>query len=295
MYSYYRFRILNIMLKILLSFHLRCNNTIKGDKVFVTGSTQELGRWNLNDAKELITNSEDYPIWSSDDLIFEIKSGEMMKFEYKYFIRNKNNVKWENFNGNRIFSYEVPSQSESIWSYKLELNGENFNDRKTKPEIVPVKMHFAESQSMTVIHQEIKNHEIKQELSYPHRGETGQENNTLDYYLSSLQSSIEEIKNDKYKIKKNLNDLFDSLRDKKTLDKEFLILIFLHFFNTGQIKNNDTISSIFEHNHHHDSALAKSIYTYLLFNKTDENSLVINSILSYLPTKQDYRVIEKNS
>jgi hypothetical protein len=75
------------MLSILLSFHLKCNDTFEGDRLFVTGSTKELGMWDLKQAKELKTNSHDYPIWSSNDLIFEIKNGENMKFEYKYFIR----------------------------------------------------------------------------------------------------------------------------------------------------------------------------------------------------------------
>jgi hypothetical protein len=185
-----------------------------------------------------------------------------------------------------------------VWSYKLELNGEVFNDWKTKSEVVPIKMHFTESQFMRVIQGETNNYNLKQESIDSHREETGQQqnnNNSLDFYLSSLQSSIEEIKNDKYKIKTRLNDLFNSLRGKLALEKEFLILIFIHFYNTGQLKNPETISNFYDHNDHHDSTLARSVYTYLLSNRTEQNSIIINSILSYIPTTNDYRVIEKNS
>ena len=89
------------MSNLCLQFQVECKETQLGEEVYIVGNANELGNWNAQNSKKLSTSSNKFPLWESNPISFSSKS----KLEYKYIIKNKsNNVKWENFDGNRIIN-----------------------------------------------------------------------------------------------------------------------------------------------------------------------------------------------
>ena len=81
-----------------LKFQVECKQTRPGEEVYIIGNSSELGNWKVNHSIKLKTNSNLFPIWESNPISINSKS----QLEYKYIIKDSsNNVKWENFKGNR--------------------------------------------------------------------------------------------------------------------------------------------------------------------------------------------------
>ena len=81
-----------------IQFQIECKQTKPGDSVYVVGSSKELGNWKSEKSQKLTTDKDRFPIWESNPISFNSKS----QLEYKYIIKNNsNNVKWEDFSGNR--------------------------------------------------------------------------------------------------------------------------------------------------------------------------------------------------
>ena len=84
-----------------LKFQVECKETKLGEEVYIVGNSNELGNWNVNNSKKLSTDSNLFPLWESNPISFKSKS----QLEYKYIIKSSsNNVKWENFDGNRLLN-----------------------------------------------------------------------------------------------------------------------------------------------------------------------------------------------
>ncbi len=82
-------------------FQIECKQTKPGEEVYIVGNSNELGNWNVNNSKKLSTNSNLFPQWESNPISFNSQS----QLEYKYIIKSSsNNVKWENFDGNRLLN-----------------------------------------------------------------------------------------------------------------------------------------------------------------------------------------------
>jgi glucoamylase len=89
------------MSNINLKFKIKCDETKFGEELYITGNTKELGNWNSNNSKKLMSDSKKFPIWESNQISFNSNSN----LEYKYIIKSSNNVKWENFSGNRELNF----------------------------------------------------------------------------------------------------------------------------------------------------------------------------------------------
>ena len=107
-----------------LQFQLECKETQLGEEIYIVGNSNELGNWNVNHSKKLSTDSKRFPLWESNPINFQSKS----KLEYKYIIKGSNNVKWENFDGNR--SINISSLENSLYV----VNDGKFSS-KTNPKI----------------------------------------------------------------------------------------------------------------------------------------------------------------
>ena len=105
-----------------LKFEIECDETQLGEELFITGNTKELGNWNVNSSQKLITDSTKFPLWESKEINFKKRS----PLEYKYIIKNSNNVKWENFNENRILNLQSLKENNYI------INDGKFNDKSNQ-------------------------------------------------------------------------------------------------------------------------------------------------------------------
>ncbi len=312
-----------------LKFKVLCRDTVEGDSVYMTGNLPQLGDWSTDKGVKLFTSPTEFPIWASQDVTLEVDLNDILSslrkpkldqdsvtiFEYKYYIKNENSkrpIQWEKFKGNRLFtkgvilenlnSIESEIDFENFdWTQKFIINGEIFNDNIIGPKISVESLDSIKEdhnqQQESIINISNKDSEIQPEV-YTNSSEIKCKNEveespmTLDDYLSDISKALEEIKSNKFSLHDKINSLLESLKDTKRIDKELLVIILIHFYKSGQLKLPEDFSS-YEHKHHHDSILARSIYTYLLQNITDENSILIRSVLSYLPTCLDYRVMEQ--
>lgn len=308
--------------KLSIIFSVKCNDTAYGESVYLLGNTKELGEWDVKRAHKLFTNERKFPEWESKEISF----AHLPKFfEYKYLIKtNSGKIKWENFHNNRVFISDDISCPGEITEC-IFVNGEIFNEivyRRSREKlkrnsisdsfVIPAnnRGNIAQPPPQS---QESHHNNIRLAVhSYSscdsvtsQRNGAGQKNiieNSIprnknifdiDKYLEDLSRCIEEIKKETHsKLKDHLKHLMESFRHKVNIDKELIVLIFIHFYRTGQIKLPDNFSTYYEYKHHHDPSLARSLYTYLLSNVNDENSLLIHSILPYIPTCLDYEADE---
>lgn len=90
---------------IAVTFEVRCDHTVEGEKVMIVGDRYELGKWNPLAGVLMETTEETWPVWSAT---VHLPAGRVC--EYKYAIGTKGqwldqyNVKeWEGHMGNRGF------------------------------------------------------------------------------------------------------------------------------------------------------------------------------------------------
>ena len=88
---------------IAIKFRVYCTQTKPGETVKVTGSGPELGNWDPKNALSLYTNEDEFPIWRAGIFIDRERQPDINKMHYKYIIdsKEKDEVYWENFSGDR--------------------------------------------------------------------------------------------------------------------------------------------------------------------------------------------------
>ena len=195
--------------KILLIFEQNCNDTDMGDSLFVTGNRNELGDWKENNDNKLETNQEIFPLWKSKPI--SIPYQDKLSFEYKYFIKKKNNeYKWEDFNGNR----KIEIHELKCCTYIIK--DEKFNDNSEKAEI-KIQMNEDEKENLS------SNNEDKQS------NDNEKKNNNLNNNQKKKKKEIanksdkrkEDKKDNKAKEKKLISDkIIDAKKKTNEYEKE---------------------------------------------------------------------------
>ena len=284
------------MSNINLKFKIKCDETKFGEELYITGNTKELGNWNSNNSKKLMSDSKKFPIWESNQISFNSNSN----LEYKYIIKSSNNVKWENFSGNRELNF---SKLENNNFYLI--NDGKFNE-KTEPKI-------------NKINEEEKNVK-KEENNKKHKNNNNNFqyiNTNADEYVKNRRDEIKkqeinvEYKEDlniiDEKIKEFINLLITKNEEKKTWREKLslvcdlvndnnennqiisLIAAYLYFINSGQIKCNED-GTHFRPNHssQHAFNIFKKLYKQIFSNSEEMNensfSIIAHSILRNLPS-----------
>ena len=284
------------MSNINLKFKIKCDETKFGEELYITGNTKELGNWNSNNSKKLMSDSKKFPIWESNQISFTSNSN----LEYKYIIKSSNNVKWENFNGNRELNF---SKLENNNFYLI--NDGKFNE-KTEPKI-------------NKINEEGKN-EKKEENNKKHKNNNNNFqyiNTNADEYVKNRRDEIkkqevnveykEDLNSIDEKIKEFINLLITKNEEKKTWREKLslvcdlvndnnennqiisLIAAYLYFINSGQIKCNED-GTHFRPNHssQHAFNIFKKLYKQIFSNSEEMNensfSIIAHSILRNLPS-----------
>lgn len=95
--------------KTIVEFSVYTDKTTWGDKVYVTGNIEELGKWDLNKAIEL--KAIDWPTWKTN---LKITSGTY--FKYKYLIKNHNGSFYE-YGNNRQKVVDINVEKQKISDY----------------------------------------------------------------------------------------------------------------------------------------------------------------------------------
>ena len=284
------------MSNINLKFKIKCDETKFGEELYITGNTKELGNWNSNNSKKLMSDSKKFPIWESNQISFNSNSN----LEYKYIIKSSNNVKWENFSGNRELNF---SKLENNNFYLI--NDGKFNE-KTEPKI-------------NKINEEGKN-EKKEENNKKHKNNNNNFqyiNTNADEYVKNRRDEIkkqevnveykEDLNSIDEKIKEFINLLITKNEEKKTWREKLslvcdlvndnnennqiisLIAAYLYFINSGQIKCNED-GTHFRPNHssQHAFNIFKKLYKQIFSNSEEMNensfSIIAHSILRNLPS-----------
>jgi len=86
-------------------FQVRCSDTKPGEGVFLVGSHDSIGAWDLEKALALTTSADTFPTWSSQ----AVKVSKGKALQYKFLIRRENNSgspRWEAFSGNHSVTAE---------------------------------------------------------------------------------------------------------------------------------------------------------------------------------------------
>ena len=284
------------MSNINLKFKIKCDETKFGEELYITGNTKELGNWNSNNSKKLMSDSKKFPIWESNQISFNSNSN----LEYKYIIKSSNNVKWENFSGNRELNF---SKLENNNFYLI--NDGKFNE-KTEPKI-------------NKINEEEKNVK-KEENNKKHKNNNNNFqyiNTNADEYVKNRRDEIkkqevnveykEDLNSIDEKIKEFINLLITKNEEKKTWREKLslvcdlvndnnennqiisLIAAYLYFINSGQIKCNED-GTHFRPNHssQHAFNIFKKLYKQIFSNSEEMNensfSIIAHSILRNLPS-----------
>ena len=284
------------MSNINLKFKIKCDETKFGEELYITGNTKELGNWNSNNSKKLMSDSKKFPIWESNQISFNSNSN----LEYKYIIKSSNNVKWENFSGNRELNF---SKLENNNFYLI--NDGKFNE-KTEPKI-------------NKINEEEKNIK-KEENNKKHKNNNNNFqyiNTNADEYVKNKRDEIkkqevnveykEDLNSIDEKIKEFINLLITKNEEKKTWREKLslvcdlvndnnennqiisLIAAYLYFINSGQIKCNED-GTHFRPNHssQHAFNIFKKLYKQIFSNSEEMNensfSIIAHSILRNLPS-----------
>jgi len=71
-----------------VKFHVECNMTKPGERVFVVGSLPELGAWDPAGALACNTSEETFPIWSSAEQILSLQGQDEVMIEYKVLLQS---------------------------------------------------------------------------------------------------------------------------------------------------------------------------------------------------------------
>jgi hypothetical protein len=288
---------------IYLKFKLFCNETKNGDTVNLVGNIKEFGNWDMKNSIELKTTYCDYPIWESKEIPVETsEEKDTIEFEYKYLIKSiENRIIWEKYKGNRHLEIDIHNANkESVFI----VNGEYFNDiEKNSFIVIQTKEQLSEEHLKTLeteenmensVNDSVEDNESEKKNSNKSLSPTicvGKEFN-IDKYLDELTIMIHDLKEDTNSAKEKLTHLFNSFKNKKDFDKELLVLIFIHFLKTGQFKYLDGLPEFSEHHYHFDPILARALCTYLATNMNEENSLLVRSLLRYIPSCADTKPFE---
>ena len=308
-----------------LKFQLNCKYTIFGENVHLVGNSDQLGNWNTNKSIKLNTDSNIFPLWESNSILFNSKSN----LEYKYIIKNQNNnIKWESFSGNRELNLSKFEEGE-----EYIINDGEFNS-KINPKISKIKSKFKEKKSDEKKH---KNKTKDKKSFKENKNEKNNDNNNnnnnqykntnIDEYVKQRREEIKniEIKNN-YNIKaiesniseeiKNFvsiliqkNSEENTWREKLSFTCELiniydsndqiisLIATYLYFVNSGQIKcSEDGTHYRPNHSAKHAFNIFKKLYKKIFFNseKIDHNSfsIIARSILRNLPSFDEQFMVQ---
>lgn len=77
-------------------FECHCADTRLKESVYLVGSSEELGSWQIDRGTALITSAKEFPLWRSCVFTFDsVKPGD--EVEFKFFI-GPQTVNWERVN-----------------------------------------------------------------------------------------------------------------------------------------------------------------------------------------------------
>ena len=297
-----------------LKFQVECKETKLGEEVYIVGNSNELGNWNVNNSKKLSTDSKLFPLWESNPISFQSKS----QLEYKYIIKSSsNNVKWENFDGNRLLNLSTLNNNTTYlindgkYSDKSRQKINKSNEvhvNKTKTKEKNQKMIKKKSSNIRNINNNKNNYQYvntnADEYVKSRRDEIKYVNiNQLNNYkanTNNVKSDIEQFvnllvqKNDEKKTWREKLAIICELINNNYNNEQIISLIaaYLYFVNSGQIKCSED-GTHFRPNHssQHAFNIFKQLYKQIFNNSEliNENpfSVVARSILRNLPSFND--------
>ncbi|KAH7832501.1 4-alpha-glucanotransferase [Monocercomonoides exilis] len=140
------------MSKVIACFCIRYDNTRWGDNVYICGSLKELGEWNPSKAIQMVCHDSYWQAFIALDM--------NTKFEYKYFFKSGDYIRWEERSHFRSFDV---TPGEIVEVRDLWHNKANFTEdvasssliqdvcmRRNKPEKLP-KVERPEEEKVSVV------------------------------------------------------------------------------------------------------------------------------------------------
>ena len=304
------------MSNLCLQFQVECKETQLGEEVYIVGNANELGNWNAQNSKKLSTSSNKFPLWESNPISFSSKS----KLEYKYIIKNKsNNVKWENFDGNRIIN--LSNLDDSFYMVNDGRFSNKSNQKINKSNGAPPETHNSNDNYNHNKKKSNKNYNKNNNNNNRNNNNYQYVNTNADEYVKSRREEIKNVdlkqldykgnaNNIKTDIEQFINLLVQKNDEKKTWREKLactcefinnnynneqiisIIAAYLYFVNSGQIKCSED-GTHFRPNHsaQHAFNIFKRLYKQIFENSEQINensfSVVARSILRNLPSFND--------
>ena len=304
------------MSNLCLQFQVECKETQLGEEVYIVGNANELGNWNAQNSKKLSTSSNKFPLWESNPISFSSKS----KLEYKYIIQNKsNNVKWENFDGNRIIN--LSNLDDSFYMVNDGRFSNKSNQKINKSNGAPPETHNSNDNYNHNKKKSNKNYNKNNNNNNRNNNNYQYVNTNADEYVKSRREEIKNVdlkqldykgnaNNIKTDIEQFINLLVQKNDEKKTWREKLactcefinnnynneqiisIIAAYLYFVNSGQIKCSED-GTHFRPNHsaQHAFNIFKRLYKQIFENSEQINensfSVVARSILRNLPSFND--------
>ena len=306
------------MSNLCLQFQVECKETQLGEEVYIVGNANELGNWNAQNSKKLSTSSNKFPLWESNPISFPSKS----KLEYKYIIKNKsNNVKWENFDGNRTIN--LSNLDDSFYVVNDGRFSNKSNQKINKSNGAPPETHNSNDNHNHNKKKSNKNNNNNHNNNNNNRNNNNYQyvNTNADEYVKSRREDIKNVdlkqldykgnaNNIKTDIEQFINLLVQKNDEKKTWREKLactcefinnnynneqiisIIAAYLYFVNSGQIKCSED-GTHFRPNHsaQHAFNIFKRLYKQIFDNSEQINensfSVVARSILRNLPSFND--------
>ena len=298
-----------------VQFQVECKETKPGEEVYIVGNANEIGNWNVNNSQKLSTDSNRFPVWESNPITFQSKT----QLEYKYIIKNKsNNVKWENFDGNRTLNLshlenEAYVVNDGKFSNKSnqninKSNGSPSHTSNHQKKQIPIKKKSKKIQKsnhnnnhnnnnyqyintnadeyVKSRREQIKNVDVKQ-LNY--KGDINNVKGDIDQFINLLVQRNNEKKTWREKLAVTCDLINDNYNNEQIVS---LIAAYLYFVNSGQIKCSED-GTHFRPNHssQHAFNIFKRLYKHIFDNSEQINensfSVVARSILRNLPSFND--------
>ena len=304
------------MSNLCLQFQVECKETQLGEEVYIVGNANELGNWNAQNSKKLSTSSNKFPLWESNPISFSSKS----KLEYKYIIKNKsNNVKWENFDGNRLIN--LSNLDDSFYMVNDGRFSNKSNQKINKSNGAPPETHNSNDNYNHNKKKSNKNYNKNNNNNNRNNNNYQYVNTNADEYVKSRREEIKNVdlkqldykgnaNNIKTDIEQFINLLVQKNDEKKTWREKLactcefinnnynneqiisIIAAYLYFVNSGQIKCSED-GTHFRPNHsaQHAFNIFKRLYKQIFENSEQINensfSVVARSILRNLPSFND--------
>ena len=287
-----------------LKFQVECKQTRPGEEVYIIGNSSELGNWKVNHSIKLKTNSNLFPIWESNPISFNSKS----QLEYKYIIKDSsNNVKWENFKGNRTINLSSLEDREYIVNDGKfsknsnqsinKSNGTSTTNTYKTEKIIKKKSSKVNNNNHQYSNtnadeyvksrrEEIKKVDIKQ-LDY--KGNPNHVNENIEEFINLLVQKNNEKKTWREKLATTCELINDNYNNEQIIS---LIAAYLYFVNSGQIKcSEDGTHKRPNHSAQHAFNIFKKLYKQIFENSEQLNensfSIIARSILRNLPSFND--------